>query len=115
RSETITEPGDLAEKISMITRADLELSSAIIKTISEAEGSRILTQPEKAASPWLKNALANLTVMYEASQAISHILDINELFERILELVFRTIPGQRGCVLLSHPQTGVLEPRALRY
>ncbi len=28
-------------------------------------------------SPWLKTALANLSIMYEASQAISHILDLN--------------------------------------
>src|SRR2546422_837199 len=52
---------DLAEKINMISRADLELSSAIIKTIGEAEGSRILSQPE-SGSPWLKSALANLAV-----------------------------------------------------
>src|SRR5262249_15002944 len=69
---------DLAERISMITRHDLELSSAIIKTISEAEGSRLLAQPDKVKTPWLKTALGNLTIMYEASQAVSHILDINE-------------------------------------
>lgn len=105
---------DLAEKISMITRGDVELSSAIIKTVGESEGSRILSQPQKAGSPWLKNALANLAVLYEASQAISHILDIGQLLERILELVFRTISADRGCVMLSHPETGDLEPRALR-
>lgn len=115
RGDDMSEPGDLAEKINMIARGDLELSSAIIKTIGEGEGSRILTQPEKAASPWLKSALANLTVMYEASQAISHILDINQLLDRILELVFRSIDADRGCVLLAHAGTGELEPKALRY
>src|SRR5262245_61225558 len=74
--------GDLAEKSSLITRPDLDISSAIIKTMSEAEGSRLLTKPDEA-SPWLKNALANLTIMYEASQAVSHILDLNELLDRI--------------------------------
>src|SRR5262249_41623524 len=91
-AESITAPSDLAEKINMITRGDLELSSAIVKTIGETEGSRILAQPDKAASsPWLKNALANLSVMYEASQAVSHILDITQLLERILEIIFRSI------------------------
>lgn len=115
RGEAAQQGGDLAERISMITRGDVELSSAIIKTISEGEGSRILAQPDKAASPWLKNALASLTVMYEASQAISHIIDLGELLDRILELIFRTIAADRGCIMLCQPGTGELEPKALRW
>lgn len=113
RGETAAEAGDLAEKISMITRSDLELSSAIIKTIGETEGSKILQQPDQG-SPWLKTALANLAIMYEASQAVSHILDINQLLERILELIFRSIEADRGFIVLKHPDTGELEPKALR-
>lgn len=114
RSEATFVSGDLAEKISLITRGDVELSSAIIKTIGEGEGSRILTQPEKN-SPWLRNALANLSIMYEASQAVSHILDLDELLGRILELIFRSIQADRGCIMLRQPDTGELEPKALRW
>ena len=114
RDDGATPVGDLAEKISLITRADVELSSAIIKTIGESEGSRILLQPEKN-SPWLRGALANLSIMYEASQAISHILDIDQLLDRILELIFRSIPADRGCILLLHPDTAALDPKALRW
>src|SRR5262249_42173607 len=56
---------DLPDQILMIARQDDELSSAIIKTIGEAEGGRILAQPDQAGTPWLKNALANLSIMYE--------------------------------------------------
>jgi signal transduction histidine kinase len=104
---------DLAEKISLITRPDLDISSAIVKSISEAEGSRLLSKPGEA-SPWLRNALADLAVMYEASQAISHILDLNELLDRILELVFRSAPADRGCVVLT-TETGELAPKAVRW
>jgi signal transduction histidine kinase len=114
RDDATTHTSDLAERINLITRADVELSSAIIKTIGEAEGSRLLLQPEKN-SPWLQGALANLTVLYEAGQATSHILDIDELVERILELIFRSIDADRGCILLLHPETGALEPKALRW
>lgn len=113
RPEAQAETGDLAEKIALITRNDLELSSAIVKTINEAEGSRLLSQPDEA-SPWLKNALANLAIMYEASQAVSHILDINQLLDRILELVFRTVPADRGCVMLT-TESDALVPKALRW
>jgi signal transduction histidine kinase len=114
RDDGTVQSSDLAEKINLISRADVELSSAIIKTIGEAEGSRLLLQPEKN-SPWLRSALANLTVMYEASQATSHILDIDRLLERILELIFRSIAADRGCILLRHPETAALEPKALRW
>ena len=86
---------DLADHISLITRQDIELPSAIIKTIGETEGSRILAQPEQIEGPWLKNALANL--MYEAIQAVSHILDLDQLLDRILELIFRLVDADRGC------------------
>jgi signal transduction histidine kinase/pSer/pThr/pTyr-binding forkhead associated (FHA) protein len=114
-AETPEDGGDLAEKISLITRHDLELSSAIVKTISDTEGSRILSQPEKAKTPWLRTALANLAIMYEASQAVSHILDINDLLARILELVFRSIDADRGCIMLRHGDSSDLEPKAVRW
>jgi signal transduction histidine kinase len=107
--------GNLADQIRLITRVEGDdASSAIIRTVAEAEGSRILTQPERH-SPWLKTALANLSVMYEASQAVSHILDLNHLLDRILELVFRSIAADRGCILLRKVESHELEPAALRW
>jgi signal transduction histidine kinase len=95
------QPGELAAHISLIsTRQDLELSSAIVKTIGEGEGSRILARPDSVEGPWLKSALANLGVMYEAIAAVSHILDVNQLLERIMELIFRTLEADRGCIML---------------
>ncbi len=105
---------DLAEHISLISRHDLELPSAIIKTIGEGEGSRILAQPEQAGTPWLKGALANLSVMYETIQAVSHILDLDQLLERIMELIFRSIEADRGCIMLKNPDGGQFEPKAVR-
>ncbi len=115
RGESPGDAGDLAERISMITRHDLEMSSAVIKSVPETEGSRLLAQPDKVKTPWLKTALANLTIMYEASQAVSHILDLNELLNRILELIFRSIEADRGCVMLRNQDSGELAPRAVRW
>jgi signal transduction histidine kinase len=115
RVEADKEDSDLAQRISMITRQDLELSSAIIRTIGETEGSRILAHPERAKTPWLKTALANLTVLYEASQAVSHIMDLNQLLDRILELVFGSIEADHGCIMLWNAESGAFEPKALRW
>jgi nitrogen-specific signal transduction histidine kinase len=117
--------GDLADHISLIARQDLELPSAIVKTIGETEGSRILAHPEQVEGPWLKNTLANL--MYEATQAVSHILDLNQLLDRILELIFRFLDADRGCVMLRDapaseaasgqgvPDSREFQPKALRW
>ncbi len=114
RQDSSVDSTDLAKKISLIARTeDMELSSAIVKAIGEAEGSRILSQPE-AASPWVKNALAHLKIMYEASQAVSHILDLTQLLDRILELVFRSVPADRGCIMVTTDGAS-LAPKALRW
>ncbi len=115
---------DLADRISLITRQDVELSSAIVKTIGETEGSRIMAHPDKVEGPWLRNAQA-LGVLYDATQLISHTLDVNQLLERILDLVFRTLQADRGCILLRTSEPGMegggtepggeFEPKAVRW
>jgi signal transduction histidine kinase/pSer/pThr/pTyr-binding forkhead associated (FHA) protein len=107
--------GDLADRIRMIAPPDTELSSQIVRSIGEAEGRRILAHPDESASPWLRTRLANLAILYEASQAVSHILDLDQLLDRILELTFRSIDADRGCVMLLHPDTKALEPKAVRW
>jgi signal transduction histidine kinase len=88
---------DLADRISLIARQELQPSS-IVQTIGEAEGSRILANPEQVEGPWLKNALAN--VMYQVTQAVSHIIDLNQLLERVMELIFHFLDADRGCIML---------------
>lgn len=127
RDDADAHTDELADQINVISRADVELSSAIIKSIGEGEGSRIFLHPERN-SPWLRSALANLTIMYEATQAISHILDLDQLLSRMLELIFRSIPADRGCILLrptdtsgansestANESTEHLEPKALHW
>ncbi len=108
-------PSDLAERIHMIARPESDLRPSIVSAIGEAEGSRIFTQPIEVGSPRLRTRLANLAILYEASQAISHILDLDQLLDRILELTFRSIEADRGCIMLLHPDSGLLEPKAARW
>jgi len=63
---------------------------------------------EQSADYWtrLKTRLASLSVMYETTQAVSHILDLDQLLDRILELIFNSIPADHGCVMLRHPDSG---------
>ncbi len=90
-------PDDLADRINLIARQDVDLASAIVRTVGETQGSRLLTHPDKADGPWLR---ANLGVIYEAVQAVSHILDIDQLLERIMDLIFLHLDADRGCIML---------------
>ncbi len=105
----------LAAKISMIARNEVEAPSAIVKAIHEEEGSRILAQPDQVSGPWLRNALANLSAMYQTTQAVSHILDNDQLLEKIMDLIFQTIPADRGCIMLCKEDAEEVEPKAARW
>lgn len=107
--------GDLADKISMITQAPAPESSAIVLSIKQSEGSQYLHHPERAESPWLHEALSNLSVMYETSLAVNRIADIDQLLAHILDLVFQSIRADRGCVMIKDPETDMLRPSAVRY
>ena len=122
REEPATD--DLADRINLIARQDVELSGSIVGTIGETEGGRLLIRPDQAGGPWPKTALANLGVLYEATRAVSHILDLDELLERLLDLIFRALDPDRGCVLLctedgeqsDHTTGGKdFEPKAARW
>jgi signal transduction histidine kinase/pSer/pThr/pTyr-binding forkhead associated (FHA) protein len=106
---------DLADRISMISRGEVEGPLPIVKSVEETEGSRILARPDQASTVWLQTSLANLSTMYETIQAVSHILDLDQLLQRIMELIFRSIEADRGCIMLRNPTSNQLEPKAIRW
>lgn len=106
---------EIASQIRLISPKDEEVPSAIVKTVAEDEGSRILARPDEAGTQWLKTRLASLSVMYETTQAVSHILDLDQLLDRILELIFNSIPADHGCVMLRNPDSGEFDPKAVRF
>src|SRR5262245_27634096 len=83
-----------------------------------------MANPDKVDGPWKRDAQA-LGVLYEATQLISHTLDLNQLLERILDLVFRALQADRGCILLRREDRAAeggdagssaeFEPRAIRW
>ena len=107
---------ELARKINMISVAGAtEDGSEIVRSIKHSEGSRFLRFPERAESKWLQDALSNLEILYASSKAISTITDIDALLEHILELSFKSIRADRGCIMLKNADTGELQPKAVLY
>jgi len=88
--------------------------SRIIKSISQEEGSQLLEGLESSDSPWMARIRGNLQIMYRTALAVSQTLDIDQLLERIMELIFEWVEADRGCVMLIDRETGQLTPSVRR-
>jgi signal transduction histidine kinase/pSer/pThr/pTyr-binding forkhead associated (FHA) protein len=104
---------DLTTRVDMLSHTSPDDRSAILRSIPMGEGSRVLRAPDIAGG-WLKDRLMNLSVMYRATQAISHVLDTDALLPQILELVFDSIGADRGAILLKDDQEHLV-PKAVRW
>ncbi|MEE2781698.1 MAG: ATP-binding protein [Planctomycetota bacterium] len=99
-----------------IVAASRSEDSRILTTMTESEGSRSLLHSEvtDSESPWLARARSNLQIMYRTALAVSHTLDIDELLDRIMGLIFEWVEADRGCIMLVNNESGALEPRVRR-
>ena len=74
--------------------------------MTQAEGSRIFEfGADVPQNSWLARARSNLQVMYRTALAVSHTLDIDQLLQRIMELIFEWVEADRGCIMLMDPET----------
>lgn len=106
---------DLAKIISIGPPNALNDRSRIVRSVTQEEGSRIFDlQAELPQNSWLARARSNLQVMYRTALAVSHTLDIDQLLQRIMELIFEWVEADRGCIMLMDPTTKSLQPKARR-
>ena len=106
---------DLTERVKLVGRnAEDDFPSAIVRTVAPDLGSQILSRPAEARTEWLKARLASLAALYETAEAVSHILDVDQLLEKVMELVLRSVDADHGCFMLRE-EKGNLAPRAVRY
>ncbi len=103
----------LAHDVDIVGLHQVE-GSRILKSVSHESGSQLFLSPDAADSPWLARARSNLQVMYRTALAVSHTLDIDQLLERILNLIFEWVEADRGCVMLVDHETDELAPAASR-
>ncbi len=59
-------------------------------------------------------ALNDGEIVYQVSQAISRTVDIGQLLDKVLQLIFQWIECDRGCIMLLDEVTGDLRPSSSR-
>lgn len=90
-------------------------ASRIVRSVTQKEGSALLDfSADKPENAWLARARGNLQVMYRTALAVSHTLDIDQLLQRIMELIFEWVEADRGCIMLLDPKTKQFIPRVRR-
>jgi signal transduction histidine kinase len=104
---------DLTERVKLQARPEQDLASAIVRTVAADAGSQILSRPA-AANDWLRVRLASLAALYETAEAVSHILDVDQLLSTVMDLVFKSVEADHGCFMLRDSD-GRLVPKAVRY
>jgi signal transduction histidine kinase len=113
RSEAHDAGNELTEKVRLQARPEQDIMSAIVRTVTADAGSQILSRPA-AATDWLRTRLASLAALYETAEAVSHILDADQLLGTVMDLVFKAVNADHGCFMLRD-EDGRLVPKAVRY
>jgi two-component system, NtrC family, sensor kinase len=106
---------DLAEEVAIVDQERRDVGSRIISSVGQEEGSRLFAAGDALTSPWLARARSNLQVMYHTALAVSHTLDIAQLLQRIMELIFEWVEADRGCIMLVDRDTDKLTPQVFRH
>ena len=104
----------LVDEVDIVGRESSE-GSRIVKSIRQQESAIFAHSAEGSESPWLARARSNLQIMYRTALAVSHTLDIDQLLQRIMELIFEWVEADRGCIMLVDPETDELMPKVSRH
>jgi signal transduction histidine kinase len=106
---------ELSERVILVGRgSESSFPSAIVRSVASDLGSQIMSRPTMASTEWLQSRLASLAALYETAEAVSHILDVDELLIKVMELVLKSVDADHGCFMLRI-QDGSLAPRAVQY
>ena len=113
RSEGTT-GNERTERVKLLGGSDADALAAVVKTVPPDIGSQILSRPSTVSNDWLRSRLASLAALYETAEAVSHILDVDELLTKVMQLVLKSVDADHGVFMLRE-EDGRLTPRVVRY
>lgn len=103
-------PSEMANQVDIVRQSMGD--SQIVSSLSQDTAN--FQSEDFADDHWLARARSNLQVMYRTALAVSHTMDIDQLLDKIMELIFEWVDADRGCVFLENRETGKLEVKVRR-
>ena len=110
--------GSPNQSVTVSTNPDVDVrniskpgDSAIISTVPSSDDSVILSAPEPSAA-----AMAHFRVLLQVATALSAIFDVDQILNRVMDLVFEQLRADRGFIALVDPEKpDRVNPRVVRY
>ena len=101
----------LADKIDLLVPQDPSDRSSIVAHFSGSGGQEILDRSSSSIAEERQQSLANLQALYRISEEVVRpSVALPELLQRILNVTIEVVGADRGCMLVSDPQTTELKP-----
>jgi len=98
-----------------LTSAKTGKSSPIDDAVSQIWRSASAPASAPFASQLESGRDGHLDIMYQTALAVSHTLDIDQLLNRIMELILQWVQADRGCIFLLDPDTDQPLAKVARY
>lgn len=130
RSPSAAPPTDPASTPLPIRKADTSASSSGFKVVDEhlwgrakqsvragfdpAQGTMIGTVPRGASAEDLRDLTKRLEVMYQVTDAIRSVFTLEELLDKIMDIIQNLMHPDRSYLLLTDPKTGELSPAVVK-
>lgn len=94
--------------------------SQIVQTMRQPENGKLFSAKDYqtllgSSLDKSEQAETYLRLVYETATALKSTGSIDDLMEKILDLIFQWINPDRGCIILSDPQTHELQVRCYRF
>jgi signal transduction histidine kinase len=85
--------------------------SAIVSTVASNDDSVILAAPEPSAA-----AMAHFRVLLQVSTALSAIFDVDQILNKVMDIVFEQLRADRGFIAIIEDEEGrKVNPRVVRF
>jgi two-component system, NtrC family, sensor kinase len=85
--------------------------SSIIQTVASSDDSVVLAAPEPSAA-----AMAHFRVLLQVSTALSALFDVDQILNKVMDIVFDQLKADRGFMALIEDDEGAkVNPRVVRY
>lgn len=107
---------EAADRIDLVSRPNADDQASIVGELGQEAGKSLSEQTAHAGTPSPAQELSNLQAIYRiAEEAVSPAISLDQLLQRILNLTIGVVGADRGCMLVTEPETGQSIPRVVSY
>jgi two-component system, NtrC family, sensor kinase len=104
-----------ADRIDLVSRPNADDQASIVGEVGQDAAKNLSEQTAVGGSPHAQE-LSNLQAIYRiAEEAVSPAISLDQLLQRILNLTIGVVGADRGCMLVTDPETGKSVPKVVSY